>query len=83
MPNSHDSPNGGAPSEELVERLAPFLELIFRAFNVPPDEAEEILFDTFVALQYRRGKIADPERWILMTVVNRCSRSRREEPEKS
>lgn len=43
-----------------------------RRFRLPPDDAEDVLQDTFLAFLHKREEIRDPEAWIVGTVRNRC-----------
>lgn len=57
---------------EMIERLGGVLEVIFRHFQVPEREAQEILEEACQTLLYKRSHWFNPEGWLLGTVIQRC-----------
>lgn len=58
--------------EELFEKLQPKLRRIFSRFRLPPEDAEDILQQSFLDLVYKQSQIYNPEAWVVATVRNRC-----------
>ena len=58
--------------EELVETLYPKARATLRRFRLPPEDAEDILQDTFMAFLRKRDEIYNPEAWLTGTLRKRC-----------
>ena len=58
--------------EELFEKLQPKLRRIFARFRLPPEDAEDVLQQSFLDLVYKRKQVYNPEAWVTATVRNRC-----------
>lgn len=58
--------------EDLVEELFPKARATLRRFGLPPEDAEDVLQDTFVTLLRKKGEIYNPEAWINGTLRRRC-----------
>ena len=74
------------PLEELALRLRPRLEQILGQYRIPAQDAEDLLQTALIATLRNWGMLADPEGWLIRTVVNQClmyHRSRRRRPEES
>ena len=61
-----------ASFEELVERLFPKARATLRRFRLPPEDAEDILQDTFVTFIRKRDEIYNPQAWLTGTLRKRC-----------
>jgi hypothetical protein len=74
-------PSDAAPTREDLDRLAESLDhsiaKIFREWNIPEAEGEEIVGEVLVRLAYRWNRIYDPEGWLLQA-LSREARSRSE-----
>lgn len=57
-----------------MRHLQPKMVEILSRFEIPVDDAEEILGELFLALQVQRGAISQPERWLLASLRIRCAR---------
>ena len=69
---------------ELLERIKPLLGIIFAEHGVTPDEAQEIVEQSFLVLMSKRLPRNDPEGWLLRTIGEKCrklSRVSRDPPE--
>lgn len=62
---------------ELLDRLRPVLETIFAEHGVSPEEAQEIVEETFLILMSKRPPRKDPEGWVLRTIIGKCQVIRR------
>ena len=59
---------------EVLARLRPLLEPIFRAYGVTPEQAQEMVEEACLVLISKRPRRQDPEGWILRTVIESCRR---------
>ncbi|HBL25628.1 MAG TPA: hypothetical protein DD490_02205 [Acidobacteria bacterium] len=57
---------------ELLERLSPLLVGLFATFGVSPQEAQEMVEESFLVLMAKRPAHKDPEDWILRRILDRC-----------
>ncbi len=74
------------PLESLAQRLEPRLKQIVNRYRVPAQDAEDILQTALIATLRNWSMLADPEGWLIRTVINQClmyHRSRRRRPEES
>lgn len=46
---------------------------VVRELEIPPEDAEDLVQDTLVALVFKWRSIRDPEAWLLATLRNRCT----------
>src|SRR6195952_6142744 len=56
----------------LLKASRPRLERVLRNFEIPPEDAEDILQDAQLTLLYKWDKIRSPESWLIGTVKKRC-----------
>src|SRR5436305_13296845 len=56
----------------LLKSSRPRLERVLRNFEIPPEDAEDILQDAQLTLLYKWDKIRSPESWLLGTVKKKC-----------
>lgn len=64
-----------------MEHLQPKLIEILSRYRIPVEDAEEMLEQLFLTLYMREGTLESPERWLLLSLKNRCLiywRNRRE-----
>lgn len=64
-----------------MEHLQPKLIEILSRYRIPVEDAEEMLEQLFLTLYMRDGTLESPDRWLLLSLKNRCLiywRSRRE-----
>lgn len=67
-----DEPEAPFSIGDLFEKLQPKLRRVFGRFRVPPEDAEDILQQSFLDLVYKQDQVYNPEAWIVATVRNRC-----------
>lgn len=67
-----DEPDAQLSIEELFEKLQPKLRRIFSRFRLPPEDAEDVLQQSFLDLVYKQSQVYNPEAWLVATVRNRC-----------
>lgn len=70
--------------DRLVERLGPCIVEIFREWEIPEIEQEDLVRAVLVRLSYKWSRIHDPERWFLTGLsreARSCSAVSRKEPE--
>lgn len=58
--------------DELLERLRPRLKQILYRYQVPPEDAEDILQEALLATVLKWERIRNPEAWLVVTLKNRC-----------
>lgn len=63
-----------ADAGDLLRRLEPQLDELFREYCVSPAEAEIIVSESLVTLGVGRARIRRPDAWLLDTVRGRCQR---------
>lgn len=69
---------------ELATRLEPRLKQIVHRYRIPAQDAEDLLQTALIATLRNWPDLADPEGWLIRTVINQClmyHRSRRRHPE--
>jgi hypothetical protein len=62
------------PPDDLVERLLPRLEALFRLYGVAPDEVEAIVDDALAELRLRAPHPREIEPRLLYAIEVRCRR---------
>ncbi|HEX9733228.1 MAG TPA: sigma-70 family RNA polymerase sigma factor [Thermoanaerobaculia bacterium] len=68
---------------ELATRLEPRLKQIVNRYRIPAQDAEDLLQTALIATLRNWSELADPEGWLVRTVINQClmyHRSRRRHP---
>ena len=56
----------------LLKSTRPRLERVLRGFEIPPEDAEDILQDAQLTLLYKWEKVRSPENWLVGTVKKKC-----------
>lgn len=69
-----DKPFDFSDAGDLLRRLEPELEKLWRAYCVSPAEADRILGESLVVLGTGKDRIRNPDAWFLDTVRGRCER---------
>ncbi|HVT15158.1 MAG TPA: sigma-70 family RNA polymerase sigma factor [Thermoanaerobaculia bacterium] len=67
-----DHPELRESLNNLLRSSRPRLERVLRNFEVPPEDAEDILQDAQLTLLYKWDKIRSPENWLVGTVKKKC-----------
>ena len=63
---------GDEPFECLLERAQPTLKQILSRYQIPPEDAEDVLQDTLLTLLYKWDSVHKPEAWLIGTLRRRC-----------
>lgn len=67
-----DRPEIREPLNQLLLKIRPALERVLRHYDVPPEDAEDILQDAQLTLLYKWDKIQSPEAWLIGTLRKKC-----------
>jgi len=60
------------PFEDFLKAVEPKLKRLLASFNIPTEDAEDVLQQSLLALLYRWERARDPERWLFGTVKRNC-----------
>lgn len=58
--------------EEFLKRVRPKLGRVLSLYRVPPDDAEDVLQQSLLALVYQWDEVRNPEAWLMGTLRNKC-----------
>ena len=61
-----------AAIEGLLEELEPRIRSTFARFQIPPQDAEDLLQQALLVYLYKHDSVESPEKWFLGTLRNRC-----------
>lgn len=67
-----DQPAVEETFDALLERLRPRLKQILYRYQIPADDAEDILQEALLATVLKWERIKNPEAWLIVTLKNRC-----------
>lgn len=67
-----DDREAGHSIEALLTKLHPRLRRILARYQIPAEDADDIVQQTLLDLVYKRELIHNPEGWVLGSVRNRC-----------
>lgn len=67
-----DRPELREPLNRLLLKVRPSLERVLRHYDIPPEDAEDILQDSQLTLLYKWDKIQSPEAWLIGTIRKKC-----------
>lgn len=67
-----DQPLQEESFDTLLERLRPRLKQILYRYQIPPEDAEDILQEALLATVLKWERIRNPEAWLVVTLKNRC-----------
>lgn len=67
-----DDRETGTAIEEMLDKLQPKLRRILGRYQIPPEDADDIVQQTLLDLVYKQELINNPEGWVLGSVRNRC-----------
>ena len=67
-----DDTQGDSKLDETLRRLEPQMKYVLFRYQIPEQDAEDLLQQTFLTLVFKRAQIERPEPWILATLRNRC-----------
>lgn len=57
---------------ETLVRVRPALERVLGGYDIPPEDAEDVLQDTYLTLLYKWEKVQCPEAWLIGTLRKKC-----------
>ena len=58
--------------EQLLGRVQPTLKQILGRYQIPPEDAEDVLQDAMLTLLYKWEEVIKPEAWLIGTLRRRC-----------
>lgn len=58
--------------EQFLDQIQPRLKVLFARHRIPPQDTEDILQQTLLALVYQWTNVRDPEAWLFGTLRNKC-----------
>lgn len=58
--------------EVLLERVRPTLKQILARYQIPQEDAEDVLQETLLTLLYKWDTVHTPEAWLIGTLRRRC-----------
>lgn len=58
--------------DEFLRRMEPRLKRLLGTYRIPPDDAEDVLQQTLLALLYQWDRVRDPECWLIGTLKRHC-----------
>ena len=58
--------------EALLERVRPTLKQILARYQIPQEDAEDVLQETLLTLLYKWETVHTPEAWLIGTLRRRC-----------
>ncbi len=69
---SEANPEAWDSLNRLMPRVQPKLERILCYYQIPPQDAEDLIQDSVLTLLYKWEKIHSAEAWLLATLKRRC-----------
>ena len=57
---------------ETLVRVRPALERVLGGYDIPPEDAEDVLQDTYLTLLYKWEQVQCPEAWLIGTLRKKC-----------
>lgn len=57
---------------DLLPRVEPRVKSLLAAYRIPPEDAEDLLQQSLLALLYHWGTVRDPDSWLLGTLRRQC-----------
>lgn len=67
-----EKPDPDDSFEELLQKVQPTLKQILGRYQIPPEDAEDVLQDTLLTLLYKWDTVIKPEAWLIGTLRRRC-----------
>lgn len=65
--------NGTADTiSEVLVKVRPVLERVLGGYDIPPEDAEDVLQDTYLTLLYKWENVQCPEAWLVGTLRKKC-----------
>jgi len=57
---------------QVLGRVRSALERVLGSYDIPPEDAEDVLQDTYLTLLYKWEKVQCPEAWLVGTLRKKC-----------
>lgn len=57
---------------QVLVKVRPALERVLGSYDIPPEDAEDVLQDTYLTLLYKWEKVQCPEAWLIGTLRKKC-----------
>jgi RNA polymerase sigma factor (sigma-70 family) len=71
--NSSVPPDLAEPSlEEILARAEPRLKRVLSRYQIPAQDADDLLQETFLIMVSKAGSIRNYDAWLVATLANRC-----------
>ena len=71
--NSSVPPDLAEPSlEEILARTEPRLKRVLSRYQIPAQDADDLLQETFLIMVSKAGSIRNYDAWLVGTLANRC-----------
>jgi RNA polymerase sigma-70 factor (ECF subfamily) len=67
-----ESSTAAAGITETLVRVRPALERVLGGYDIPPEDAEDVLQDTYLTLLYKWETVQCPEAWLIGTLRKKC-----------
>lgn len=67
-----EKPDPDESFEALLQKVQPTLKQILGRYQIPPEDAEDVLQDTLLTLLYKWDTVIKPEAWLIGTLRRRC-----------
>jgi RNA polymerase sigma factor (sigma-70 family) len=61
-----------ATFDDFLEAVRPRLKRLLTLWNIPPEDSEDLLQDSVIALVFRWNQVRDPESWLVGTTRRHC-----------
>ncbi len=58
--------------DDLMVRVQPKLRQVLYYYQIPPEDAEDLVQETFLTLLHKLQSVRQPEAWLLGTMRRRC-----------
>jgi RNA polymerase sigma factor (sigma-70 family) len=77
MVTPDQSPEPSVSLDDFLKGMEPKLKRLLAFYRIPPDDAEDVLQQTLLALLYQWERVRDPENWLIGTLKRHCLMYRR------
>jgi RNA polymerase sigma factor (sigma-70 family) len=72
MATPNQSPEPSISFDAFFKGMEPKLKWILLKYRIPPDDAEDVLQQTLLALLYQWDRVRDPDSWLSSTLRRHC-----------
>src|SRR6185436_15444486 len=67
-----EQPESSVSFDDFLKKVEPRLKRLLSAYRIPPEDAEDVLQQSMLALLYQWDRVRDPECWLLGTLKRHC-----------